>query len=279
MRQRVRGVMSAQNHRGHNRHHRQHAGRERQADAGPQKEQQIDPDRAFVEIAGNFVDPVLTFRHAGRAGFARRQIGGNREGDGQERDFRWVADALAGAALIAHRERQREWALAASHSHWPDQRLCVDFCHAEIGVVLLHPRHEFGDRDFYIGGNETGGFNGELVAVEVVTRLNIKADLDPVAARCGGARFEGQVRRQETITPDGRRKLPGCGGCGPRRQQAAGEAGEQGDDRQQSEQAVCDVARDAVQKGRRHSVWAGACPAGAQVHDRRSTATSATQRR
>ena len=206
--------MPPQNHGGDNRHHRQHAGCESQADTSPQKEQQIEPERAFIEAADNFVDAVLAFDRRPRRGFTRHHVGGDRQRHGQECSFRWIADALAGAALVTHGEGERERTLATVDRHQPGQWLRVDFGHAEVGVILLHAEWQFACRDFHVCGDQAGGFNGEFVAVEVVPRLNIKADLDPIAGDSGGARLESQIWWQEAVAACGCRKFTGCGDGG-----------------------------------------------------------------
>ena len=144
------------------------------------------------------MNAVLGFAHVRCDWRNCRRAVRSRQRDGEQHHFRRVADALAGAPLIADGERQGQRPLSTGDGDRPTQRLRVDLGQAEVRIVFLDAGWQLARIDAHVGGDKAGCFNREFAAVQVIPWLDIEMDFYLFAAVRGRGGFECQVRGQKT---------------------------------------------------------------------------------
>jgi hypothetical protein len=173
--------------------HRQHARRQRQAEAGGEEEGEIGPEAGVAQDAGDFAAFVGVDRDR-RGGGRCRRVGQRHR---HRLRLRRIADAGVGAALRRYFQRQRQGARRVALDRQADGDTVVeDLDLAEILVVLLLALGE--DRG---AERHTLAVDGEaeLVAVEVVALGDGEGDLDGLRVQRAGARLEGDGRIEEFV--------------------------------------------------------------------------------
>ncbi|MNO77442.1 hypothetical protein D3C76_685520 [compost metagenome] len=177
---------AAQDHPGKDRQHRQHAGRESQAKAGEEEEQDalVQPAAARRALAGS------RRLSLGRAADDSRL---HPVGDIHPCGFRRIAEALVGAALVGDDQRQRAL-LRVVQRHLDIGDRVVHLGVAEIFVVMLLARWQLHLAHADVRGV---GLEFQAVAVQVVAVGIDEAQAHLLAAALLHAQAEGLGHRQE----------------------------------------------------------------------------------
>ena len=178
--------LSAQHHAREDRQHRQHAGREGQAQAGEKEQQQFMP----AECCGS---GTAAGGGAVRRGVRGRQAASGSSRNGQACGFRRIAQALVGAALVGQQQGK-----GLIVSRWQRQlqieHAVVDLDIAEVLVLLVLARRQL---QFAEGNAGWLALDAETVTVEVIAFGIDEAQLDGAGRALDQAWHEGFRHRQE----------------------------------------------------------------------------------